>query len=588
MHGGFRSDRASGRFRAPTATRRQRAAARIHADAARARPQNIIAPTAASALFRAARADGAALLNEEGSSDYDALRRLMARLAVRVAASRSPPAPDSAIPSGYTYLLQFIAHDLMDSVVAFDVESGELALVGGSARAAQLRLDTLYGSGPEECPHAYAIDAIDLHNAGVKPRYLLRTGPRRTAPASGAPTRGCCPMRDIARARADDTFSHDPGLPPGSAALTETLLADPRNDAHALLSQLTVLFQTFHNHLATILRGGAATLDREATYRLFHCARMIAVDVYREIVVRDVAPRVVDPRILKRYEARKPLVYDGPAPPLEFSQGVFRFGHAMSRNRYRVNSEEALSLGDALDLSSAGKPGDLPVDDAWLVDWSRFFDDGSAPQRVNFARPIGLSYARQLNDEATFPPFIEGVDAPGLFQRDLLASAYGGLLSAETLTGFVRSAFGESTTPAWPVWRAAIKSWLESDNLTAAGVPILSEDDIARLSNDPPLIFFVLFEAGVGADADAARGPTLGPVGSFVVAEALFAALDRRAVGFEGVGDLPDRMRACVATLLGASPHGPAARAAIEPLAAAAPRTMPQLIAHLEARGAFA
>src|SRR5262249_59813687 len=46
--------------------------------------------------------------------------------------------------------------------------------------------------------------------------------------------------------------------------------------------------------------------------------------------------------------------------------------------------------------------------------------------------------------------------------------------------------------------------------------------DIETLSNDPPLPFFVLFEA---MQQPEARGLHLGPLGSIIVAEVIFGAL---------------------------------------------------------------
>ena len=93
------------------------------------------------------------------------LRRLMHRLSRRMDAEISwrPHADRSVehwenplIPSGYTYLLQFVAHDLVHSAIPLSV-AGSLAGGTANARRSPLRLETLYGSGPVGSPHIYAL-----------------------------------------------------------------------------------------------------------------------------------------------------------------------------------------------------------------------------------------------------------------------------------------------------------------------------------------------------------------------------------------------------------------------------------------------
>ena len=58
------------------------------------------------------------------------------------------------IPSGYTYLAQLVAHDC----VFTSVPTGAPSAAPGPAtskRSSLLRLETIYGHGPDACPHAY-------------------------------------------------------------------------------------------------------------------------------------------------------------------------------------------------------------------------------------------------------------------------------------------------------------------------------------------------------------------------------------------------------------------------------------------------
>jgi hypothetical protein len=190
-----------------------------------------------------------------GSPSHHAeLRGLMHRLSRRMdAAIKWPPHQvrsaeyweNPFIPSGYTYLLQFVAHDLVHSAIPLSVAGG---LGGGTtnARRTPLQLETLYGSGPVGSPHIYALDAPNDDR-----RTKLRLGRMRwkeNEPATG------CPFRDIARTPAENVTGVDRSIAGVRVALTEALVADPRNDDHAVMSQLTALFALLHNGLIDIIR----------------------------------------------------------------------------------------------------------------------------------------------------------------------------------------------------------------------------------------------------------------------------------------------------------------------------------------------
>src|SRR5436190_1532261 len=81
-------------------------------------------------------------------------------------------AAGAPIPSGYTYLLQFIAHDMVDSTQSVNVSGHQLEFAFANARARALSLDTIYGAGPDEAPHAYE----PTDNDGKRPRTRLRIG----------------------------------------------------------------------------------------------------------------------------------------------------------------------------------------------------------------------------------------------------------------------------------------------------------------------------------------------------------------------------------------------------------------------------
>lgn len=61
------------------------------------------------------------------------------------------------IPSGYTYLLQLVAHDTVSTSLSIAVLEGTSTGVR-NARSGALRLDTIYDGGPAVCPIAFQPD----------------------------------------------------------------------------------------------------------------------------------------------------------------------------------------------------------------------------------------------------------------------------------------------------------------------------------------------------------------------------------------------------------------------------------------------
>jgi hypothetical protein len=487
------------------------------------------------------------------------------------------------IPSGYTYLLQLIAHDLVASSVSLSLDRGVAEVE--NTRARPLALDTVYGGGPDVCPHPYEFSAEHRDRRGLVPRTRLRVGPAR--PPNG--NTGHCPFRDIGRATATDAVDGGRDTEARKGWRTEALVADARNDSHALLSQITVLFHVLHNELMERLEKRApaqpAWLDTEVAYRRFLAARLAATMIYRNIVEKDVLKRVLHPQIYDRYLTNPAFPLDPERGiPKEFSHGAFRFAHAMVRDEYRVNGPELQPMTRALNQSTTRSPGSVPVRPEWLVDWSLFFPiGGSSP---NLSRRIGPDYAAVLQNEGMFPPLARG-DAGGIAFRDYLSSCFANLRKVPDLWHEFASLL-----PPFETWKAPLRRWLEEIPGSPLSEPFES-GDVDRLVNDPPLPFFVQFEAAhtvdrTGRPVREGGGRHLGHLGSLIVGETIFGAMRRHPIGFEeGNPTLRGRMAACCRSLL----DDPDALADVK---AGAPRspardieTMADLIGFLQAGDAF-
>jgi hypothetical protein len=469
------------------------------------------------------------------------VRALMNRLSRRMDAEIQWPSHADAslerwenprIPSGYTYLLQFVAHDLVHSAIPLSV-AGTLGAGTANARRTPLQLETLFGSGPVGSPFVYALDAPNDDR-----RTKLRLGRMRWKDKN---VEAGCPFRDIARAPAENVTGIDRSIAGHRVALTEALVADPRNDDHAIMSQLTALFALLHNNLIDLVRRHEPTTGANAhfgaAYKRFLCVRSAVTSIYHNIIRKDLLQRVLHPTIYAAYCGPNPdfidrssdvsRADDGWQIPIEFSHGAFRFGHAMVRPEYQINDLSNHDLNNTLEKSSANDPVNMPLDSSWIVRWSRFFEiNGSRP---NFSRRVGPYLSDGLGNDQIFPAFDE-TDRVGLLYRDLFGAAIAGMWSVDALIAEIavrRPHFINMsrllTDRAWRV--SQIREWLASAPVYGG----LTTDDIETLSNDPPLPFFILFEA---MQQPEAKGLRLGPLGSIIVSEVIFGALHSEAESF--------------------------------------------------------
>src|SRR6266536_830932 len=157
-----------------------------------------------------------------GATDEENITNLAA-LGEAMSAKFDPPKDgkddeESGIPALYTYLGQFIDHDItFDPASSLMKQNDPDALV--DFRTPRLDLDSLYGRGPADVPYMYV---------GKK----FRLG--RPLFANAQPS----PSLDLPRF--DDPFN------PGAK---RALIGDKRNDENVIVSQLHASMLRFHNRL---------------------------------------------------------------------------------------------------------------------------------------------------------------------------------------------------------------------------------------------------------------------------------------------------------------------------------------------------
>ena len=250
------------------------------------------------------------------------------RIALATAMTADVPQPDSAdpsIPAGFTYLGQFVDHDLtMDRTGTQLGEEVNLDdLVQG--RSPALDLDSVYGRGPDD-----RNDRLFYAADGVK----LKIGTTSPTPFPDARVDVALEGFDLPRVGASGTTEAERRRP---------LIPDTRNDENLVVAQTHLAFIRFHNRAVDelALRGLTGR-------RLFTTAREQVVRHYQWMLRTDFLPRVVDPAIVddvftngRRFfetKGRDRAPHGShPTMPLEFSVAAYRLGHSMIRGAYQWN-----------------------------------------------------------------------------------------------------------------------------------------------------------------------------------------------------------------------------------------------------------
>jgi hypothetical protein len=446
-----------------------------------------------------------------------------------------PEGENSSIPVGYTYLGQFIDHDItFDPASKLQRDNDPNAL--NNFRTPRYDLDSVYGRGPQDAPFMYAVDGmhmlIERHSSSGEDDCLRVS-------RLGTPPRG------------------------------RAIIGDPRNDENIIVNQLHLAFIKFHNAVVDKLVekqvGSVLTAD-EARARIpgdereviFDEARRITRWHYQWVVIHDFLRRLVGQEVvddlfpeesyvvfsengqarvegkLRKVDLKFYKWKHQPFMPVEFSVAAYRFGHSMVRPFYRINQElvnfnagdipifglnapgsdaaavqerqaldqqtEDIASQAGLQLNPRSMEGFEERPGQWEINWARFFelDDTSALQA---SRKIDTKLALGL---AGLPDSIAQKLPIALATLNLLRGVALGLPS------------GQNVAMAMGVPASHILNATNMGNLPAE----LSPELAARLGKEAPLWYYVLKEAEVFAD-----GKRLGPVGGRIVAEVLVGLL---------------------------------------------------------------
>ena len=399
-----------------------------------------------------------------------------------LAESMRDPAPggtagdNNGLPSGFTFLGQFIDHDLtMDR----ETLGNQVADPDGSVniRSPLLNLDSVY--------NLVQPDGVSV----------------------GATRDPANPAKLLLEPNVNGVLDL-PRNPDGTAQI-----ADPRNEENLLICQLHITVIRFHNRL----------VDEGCT---FEEARLLTTWHYQWIVMTDFLPRNVGQdrvdAVLEIKSNGKPKVKtsffkpnNGSKlfTPLEFAVAAFRFGHTQVRNNYNPNLQIRVAIQQP--VAGAGNlNGFRPIPSTHVMDFRNFFHFPDSP------------------DPAIPPLFNSTRRMDAVLSPNLLNLPVSSLPNAPTRTSLPARNIERGVQVGLPSGQAVARGLgvpvLDNATLAAASPPASSTSPGAAavladagFAGECPLWFYLLAESAVTQNAER-----LGAVGGTIIAETLAGIMD--------------------------------------------------------------
>jgi hypothetical protein len=419
-----------------------------------------------------------------------------------------PEETTKPIPAGYTYLGQFIDHDLtFDPVSTLDRQNDPDALT--DFRTPRFDLDSVYGRGPADQPYLY--DQVREVGATRETGLFFLLG----------------------LSVSQNVIVAGPDVPRNAQG--RALIGDPRNDENLIVSQLHAVMLRFHNRM---LDKVAAETPLTGSDLLKETQRRVRWH-YQWVVINDFLPRIVGQEMVDEVFPVKEVTVHGPdggrhkvkvrVPdldfykpkhsafmPVEFSVAAYRFGHSMIRPIYRFNSVQKRVPIFSDDFSPDTREnlnGFRPLPPEFGFEWQFYFELGGNPPDM----PVQKAYRidqQLVNPLGHLPPPV-AVDPGVLAQRNLLRGLRLGLPSGQSVARAMH---------LHPIPDADLR-------VGPHGEPQAPLSDFgADFKNNAPLWYYVLREAELFHE-----GNQLGPVGGRIVAETFVGILSEDKLSYQSV-----------------------------------------------------
>jgi hypothetical protein len=385
---------------------------------------------------------------------------------------------NSGISAGYTYLGQFIDHDLtFDPASSLERQNDPDGLV--DYRTPRFDLDCVYGRGPDDQPYLYRADHLRMLQGDAL------TGNDDDPNARGLP-RLASEMNEASRA----------------------VIGDPRNDENVIVSQLQASMLRFHNRMVTVL--GSSDFEEVQRNVRWHYQWVVVHDFLPTILGLETWQEIMGPAKpgdshikpqLRFYHAEKEAFM-----PVEFSVAAYRFGHSMIRPIYRLN--QSIDRLPIFSLKGENLAGFRKFPSNWAIDWRLFFESGNKPPALGPTR-VQPAYKpdTSLVNPLSFLPASVAANPSSLPERNLLRSWRMQLPSGQA----VARAMGVD-----PIDDDKLRVGKANEDDTPNNKKIT--DISPRFAGNAPLWYYVLAEA----QQQFKKNETpihLGPVGGRIVGE---------------------------------------------------------------------
>lgn len=400
---------------------------------------------------------------------------------------------NSALPAAYTYLGQFIAHDISRMEVKRD-DSGDY-----NFRTPSLDLDSVFG----------AIESrVEIYASSVDKFGTLALG--QTEPNSRQP-------KDLPRA------------PCGEAQI-----ADGRNDHNLAVAQFHVMVSQFYRQMLHVCGNNEVQ------------AKILTIRHFQHVVIYDYLKNITDPGVYRDVICHGPRIVRS-APflvPREFALACFRVGHSMIQSFYKdwspVVGANVIHLLDnthadghgALLSATYHEEEERRLGDKWPILWESFIDLNTQGSVLNHANSIGGFITKDLGNlplrllkelftvqrSGIVRQTLENGHQTGNFNlavQTLLRGQDARLPDAQTLHSEMQKRLGESPLPE-PISESEIAN-TQAPELES----FLSNGEGRCFTKSTPLWFYCLRESAV----EPSMGNRLGPLGSRVVAETIYRAI---------------------------------------------------------------
>jgi len=383
---------------------------------------------------------------------------------------------DSDIPAGFAFFGQFIDHDItLEPVSSLESRLDPDALT--NFRTPALDLDNVYGPNPDVARHLY-----DTYGKGT--------------PGSGMPSREHrLPFRLLVE---DENVSIDLQRNRQGTAI----IGDPRNDENFFISQLHRRMVGFHNEVVKYLEAENEKKSEDLKLNnkeIYEEGRRLVTLHYHWIILHEFLPFIIGEEMTNDIikNGRKFYNYENnsnrPFIPVEFGGAVYRMGHTLIRDSYKLNDQF-----ESIELFKAPFFGVRPlanfatgIPKEYNIDWKYFVDFGDVTPQ--FCRKIDAFVALPLFEL----PFIDPV------QDEPISLPERNMRRAKTL----KLPSGQAVAEAMGITPLSNKE--------------LELSYIDGLDDQAPLWYYVLKEGELQTE-----GKHLGQVGGRIVGEVLIGIIE--------------------------------------------------------------